>query len=189
MFGAVPPLPLFAFMVCIGISVPFLVSLAVLPGERCNTFFPLLEGHPYCNLHVQICCLRSSTNSLTNLLPKFCFFCSLKLLIIWGHCFTWQLASPILHSDHCMFDVHVNMHCDKFLIINQPDAPISQIYFGRKLYMFWTVPLSIIRSFSLYTQRRYMSYRFFLTYTIAVCTVKNYWWWTEELSETRRVSF
>ena len=29
-----------------------------------------------------------------------------------------------------------------------------------KLYMFRTVPLSIIRSFSLYTQQRYMSYRF-----------------------------
>ena len=32
--------------------------------------------------------------------------------------------------------------------------------FGIKLYMFWTVPLSIIRSFSLYTQQWYMSYRF-----------------------------
>jgi hypothetical protein len=28
-----------------------------------------------------------------------------------------------------------------------------------------------------------------MTYTTAVCTVKNYWWWTEELSETCRVSF
>jgi len=28
-----------------------------------------------------------------------------------------------------------------------------------------------------------------LTYTIVVCTVKNSWWWTEELSETCRVSF
>jgi len=26
--------------------------------------------------------------------------------------------------------------------------------------MFWTIPLSIIRSFSLYTQQWYMSYRF-----------------------------
>jgi len=26
-----------------------------------------------------------------------------------------------------------------------------------------------------------------ITYTIAVCTVKNSWWWTEELSETCRV--
>jgi len=32
--------------------------------------------------------------------------------------------------------------------------------FGIKLYMFWTVPLSIISSFSLYTQQWYMSYRF-----------------------------
>ena len=38
-----------------------------------------------------------------------------------------------------------------FLIINQPDAPNYQSYFGRKLYMFRTVPLSIARSFSLYT--------------------------------------
>jgi len=28
-----------------------------------------------------------------------------------------------------------------------------------------------------------------MTYTIAVCTVKNSWWWTEELSKTCRVSF
>ena len=32
--------------------------------------------------------------------------------------------------------------------------------FGIKLYMFRRVPLSIIRSFSLYTQQWYMSYRF-----------------------------
>jgi hypothetical protein len=29
-----------------------------------------------------------------------------------------------------------------------------------KLYMFWTIPLSIVRSFSLYTQQWYMSYGF-----------------------------
>jgi len=67
--------------------------------------------------------------------------------------------------------------------------------FGIKLYIFRTVPLYIIRSFSLYSQQWYMSYRFadcllagsgcsvlillascqhtFMTYTIAVCTVKN----------------
>jgi hypothetical protein len=31
------------------------------------------------------------------------------------------------------------------------DALISQIYFGMKLYMFRTVPLSIMRSYSLYS--------------------------------------
>jgi len=63
-----------------------------------------------------------------------------------------------------------------------------------KLYMFRTVPLSIIGSFALYAQKWYMSYRFAdslragssstlillascqqtcMTYTIAVCTVQN----------------
>ena len=36
----------------------------------------------------------------------------------------------------------------------------SKFVFGIKLYMFRTVPVSIIRSFSLYTQQWYMSYRF-----------------------------
>jgi hypothetical protein len=61
--------------------------------------------------------------------------------------------------------------------------------------MFWTVPLSVIRSFSLYTQQWYTSYQFAdslqdvsKTVCIVVCTVKNSWWWTEELSKTCRVS-
>jgi len=87
--------------------------------------------------------------------------------------------------------------------------------FGIKLYAFRTVPLSIIRSFSLYTQQWYTSHRFTdslwaesfknqdqdgtgsvltllascMTYTIAVSSVKNSWWWTEELSETCRILF
>jgi len=28
-----------------------------------------------------------------------------------------------------------------------------------------------------------------MTHTIAACTVRNSWWWTEELSETCRVLF
>ena len=68
------------------------------------------------------------------------------------------------------------------------------MYFGMKLYMFRTIPLSIIRSFSLYTQHWYTSYSLqagsewnsrsiltllvscqqtCMTYTIVVCTVKN----------------
>jgi hypothetical protein len=76
-----------------------------------------------------------------------------------------------------------------------------------KLYMFRTVPMSIIRSFHC-THSKGMchtglltaceqeqtllfasSQQTSMTYTIAVCTVKNSWWWTEELSERRRVSF
>ena len=51
-------------------------------------------------------------------------------------------------------------------------APISQIILGMKLYMFRTVPLSIIRSFLLYTQQRYMSYRFADIYHCCVCSEK-----------------
>jgi len=91
-----------------------------------------------------------------------------------------------------------------------------------KLYMFQTIPMSIIRNFSLYPQQLYRTeqnsiwFRALLgpmhlgmvyviqvcrqlssrirmelnclqtcmAYTIAVCTVRNSWWWTEEMSKT-----
>jgi len=93
----------------------------------------------------------------------------------------------------------------------QLDVLNSQIYFGMKLYMCRIISLSIFGSFSLYTQQWYMSYRFpdslrpgsgcsilillescqqnWMTYIIAVCTVKNSWRWTKKLSETCRVLF
>jgi hypothetical protein len=83
-----------------------------------------------------------------------------------------------------------------------------------QLCVFRTIPLSIIRSFSLYTQQWYMSYSLVdsflagsgwkcrsilillesyrqncMTYTIVMCTVNISWWWTEELSETCRFAF
>jgi len=76
------------------------------------------------------------------------------------------------------------------------------------LYMFRTLPASIIRSFFRCTHTIsnviqvswQLSSRIrkellascqqtFMTYTVAVCTVKNSWWWTEELSETCRILF
>jgi len=48
-----------------------------------------------------------------------------------------------------------------FLIIEPTGCTnLSKFYFEMKLYMFWTVLLSIIRGFSLYIQQWYMSYRF-----------------------------
>jgi len=84
-----------------------------------------------------------------------------------------------------------------FLQQNHLRALISQIILGMKFYMFRTVPLSIIRSFSLYTRQLASRIRMkrssilillascqqtCMTYTIAVCTVKSSWWWTEKLS-------
>ena len=59
--------------------------------------------------------------------------------------------------------------------------------------MFRTVPLFIIRSISLYCSSVLIllasCQQTCMTYTIAVCTVVNCWWWTGELSETRRALF
>ena len=78
--------------------------------------------------------------------------------------------------------------------------------FGMKIYMFRTVPLSIIRSFHCahsngicYTglltasEQEHMllltcCQQTCMTYTIAVCTVKKSWSWTQKLSETCRIS-
>ena len=64
---------------------------------------------------------------------------------------------------------------NNFEYSNQLDALISQFYFRMKLYMFQTVPLSIIRSISLYTQQCVYS-------EILLMMI-------EELSEPCRVSF
>jgi hypothetical protein len=59
----------------------------------------------------------------------------------------FKLQYFYVQSTTTEFDVQVTVHRDKFLIINQLDVLISQIYFRRKCCMFRTVPLSIIRSF------------------------------------------
>jgi len=45
-----------------------------------------------------------------------------------------------------LFDTHVTVHRDKFLTIEPTRCTnFSKFYFEKKLYMFQTVPLSIIR--------------------------------------------
>jgi len=59
-------------------------------------------------------------------------------------------ASPLLHAV---------LHAFEILII-KPTRSTNFFIFGIKLYMFRTVPQSIIRSFPLYTQKWHISYRF-----------------------------
>ena len=75
----------------------------------------------------------------------------------------------------------------------------------RMFYMFRTVRLSIIRVYSLYIQQCYMSYRFVDSCPSWSCSTAVYepvwqipllnlqwinsWWWTDEISETCRVSW
>jgi hypothetical protein len=84
---------------------------------------------------------------------------------------------------------------------------ISQIYSDMKLYMFWPFPLSIIRSlFTVHSATVYViqvyrqlssrnwscskAVRTVPVWHIPLLSVQwiNAWWWTEELSETCRVS-
>jgi hypothetical protein len=107
-----------------------------------------------------------------------------------------KTSRKLRRSNPLNFDGHVTVHLDNILIIEPTRCTNSSkfSYFGMKLYMFRTVPLSVIRSFSLYTQQWYMSYRFAgslragsgwnipillascqqtcMTYTTAVCTAK-----------------
>ena len=54
------------------------------------------------------------------------------------------------------------MEIKVFFVINQLDAPISQIYFGMKLYMFRTIRLSIIRNL--------FTVNWAMVYVIQVCS-------------------
>jgi hypothetical protein len=142
----------------------------------------------------------------------------------------------------------MTVHRHKFLIIKLTRCTNFSNLFLERNYMFRTVPLSIIRSSSLYKtmvyviqvcwqlasrmrmglqshphpalaryQQTCLTYTIAcflqwqkagsgwdcslilillascqqtcMTYSIAVCTVGNSWWWTEELSETCRISF
>ena len=75
-----------------------------------------------------------------------------------------HILNKIRKYSHCFFEVHVTMRCDKFLIINELDALISQIYFGRKT-------LQVLDSSSVYHQELSCQ-QTCMTYTTAVCTVK-----------------
>ena len=94
----------------------------------------------------------------------------------------------------------------KFLQKNQLDALISQIYsWNKTLHVSDSSSVHHQEFFTVHTAMVYViqvcwelasrlsllasCQQTCMTYTIAVCTVKNSWWWTEELSETCRVSF
>jgi len=75
-----------------------------------------------------------------------------------------QLSSRI-RMEHSVYVIQVCRQLSSRIRIKHPVYVIqvcrqllSRI--RMELYMFWTIPLPIIRSFSLYTQQWYMSYRF-----------------------------
>ena len=102
-----------------------------------------------------------------------------------------QVLEIYIFQHHTEFDVHVTMHRVKFLIIK----PTRCINFSN-LFLEWNSTCfgQFLRPSSGVfhcTHSNGICHTGLLTawYTIAVCTVKNSWWWTEELSETCGVLF
>jgi len=83
-------------------------------------------------------------------------------LHVWTRKF--NLQTKIFATDHTSpFHVQVTVQRDKILIIKTNQMKqLFKFIFGIKLYMFRTVPLSIIRSFSLYIHTA-------MVYVIQVC--------------------
>jgi len=71
------------------------------------------------------------------------------LLRHWYICISYSFSADLFRIERTFLIIEPT-RCTNF----------SKCYFGMKVYMFRTVPLSIIRRFSLYTQQWYMSYRF-----------------------------
>ena len=131
----------------------------------------------------------------------------------WG-CSNWSLKCVIWRWTVCLpsyvfeFDVHVTVHRDKFLKIKLTSCTdFSNLFlewnstcFGQFLcpsseFFHCTQSNGIchIGLLNACEQEHLLlltsSQQTYMTYTIALCTVKKFWWWTEELSETCRVSF
>ena len=86
-------------------------------------------------------------------------------------------------EDECDFDNDDNDH-SKFIF-----HTFRRVYVGQP-WCLLGILLNWYRAFSSYLiESSWFRKQTYMTYTIVVCTVKNSWWWTEELSETCRVLF
>jgi len=77
-----------------------------------------------------------------------------------------------------------------FIHIIKPTRCInfSNLFWNKTLHVSDSSSVRHQKFFTVHTAMVYVN-KTCMTYTIAVCTVKNSWWWTEELSETCRVLF
>jgi hypothetical protein len=98
-----------------------------------------------------------------------------------------------------IFDVHVTVHCDKFLVIKPARCTnFSNLFWNKTLHVSGSSSVHHQEFFTVHTAMVYVIHfcwqivscqQTFLTYTIVMCTVKNSWWWTEELPETCKIPF
>jgi hypothetical protein len=107
-------------------------------------------------------------------------------------------------NNNSLLDIHVTMFHDKFLIIKPTRCTnFSNLIWNETLHISDSSCVHHQEFFSVHTVTAYEQdqdgtgsilillvscQQTHMTYTIAVCTVKNSWWWTGEMSKTFRVS-
>jgi hypothetical protein len=84
-------------------------------------------------------------------------FCS-SLIRRYQACNKWHIF--LYYRSHRRPVTDYKIHCHSFLITKPTRCTNFSNLFWKWNYIFRTVPLSIVRSYSLYTQQWYMSYRF-----------------------------
>jgi hypothetical protein len=102
-----------------------------------------------------------------------------------------------MHNIQNVWDVHVTMHHDKFLIIKPTRrTDFSNLFLEWNSTCFGQFPFPSSGVFRCthsngicHTGLLASCQQTYMTYTIAVFTVKSSWWWTGELSKACRASF
>ena len=158
----------------------------------------------YTNTKVTACCMPGILNSLE--FPIWKQLPAPVTLLTFGS-FVHEINHVLSEVSVTFFSLGMFLHEVNCLLLhyNQLDALISQIYFWNKTLLvsdsssvhhqeFFTVHTAIICVIQDVQDQDVPSWscsqavsKTCMTYTFAVCTVKNSWWWTEELSETCRV--
>jgi len=99
--------------------------------------------------------------------------------------FSHLFWNKTLHvSDSSSVTLKYSRKCDMFCRY----SVYSNFLYNRILSTTWFTILTTMYTY-IYTSNFTHLWNFSMTYKTAVCTVKNSWWWTEELSGTCRVLF
>ena len=144
------------------ISCEYVTNSRQSTKKKCTEFF--IRYLYYITLNVPIC--RSGDRASWQILiikPNRCT--NFSQIYFWNKTVLVSDSSPVHHQE--FFTVHTSM----VYVMQVTVTACEQDQHGTALILLASCQ------------------QICMTYTIAVCTVKNSWWWTKEMSETCRVLF
>ena len=118
----------------------------------------------YCYIYLSLLCMFCSTYSVSLCCSMYYFCVNVCCTSATGcqpSCSQQIYQSYVIRTLPVFFYFYVTVHRNNLFLIKPTDAPIYQIYFVKKIYMFRAVPLPIIRSLPLYLRHWYMSCRLY----------------------------